>query len=185
MSEQTYEWFGADYQWLAESGCLTLVKALDEREALLRFGADVATARLMTFQDAAAEVMASGGSAALALAVAVDGGTLVVEYNQFHGEEPAVLIALSAGTTASSVARTINGAGSFTHAHNGSIRTAFPLGHPDRRTGTAPDELLEHLPPPGDEPDPFLTALGLATRTTSVSFNATALQGEFLGAELT
>ncbi|GAA2994796.1 DUF6461 domain-containing protein [Actinokineospora diospyrosa] len=182
MSEQTYDWFGVDYQWLTESGCLTLVKDLAEREALLRFGVDVTAARPMTFQDAAAELMASGGGLALALAVAVDGGTLVVEYNQFHGEEPAVLAALSAGTTASSVARTINGTGSFTHAANGSIRTTFPLDHPDRRTGDAPDELLDHLPLPGE--DPFVTALALAARVTEVNFDASALQGEFLGGEV-
>jgi hypothetical protein len=186
-----YVWF-RDH-WLREAFCITLVRGLDQREVLGRFGGERSRPRTLTAV-AAGELSGSfqAGYPQIVLVTKADGWAVAVEDNGWEGSRPEVLRALSGGTQAVSVYRNVNALGYFSDAVDGQLLVQFEPLFPQRRWGSRPDLLLPQmravgLDPDWDEPpygDIDTAALALAERVTGVHLDAALLDGPLLGAEI-
>ena len=157
-----YAWF--QDHWLREAFCITLVRGLDEREVLGRFGGERSRPRTLTAA-AAGELSGSfqAGYPQIVLVTKADGWAVAVEDNGWEGSRPEVLRALSGGTQAVSVYRNVNALGYFSDAVDGQLLVQFEPLFPQRRWGSRPDLLLPQmravgLDPDRDEPPPMVTS---------------------------
>ena len=186
-----YAWF--QDHWLREAFCITLVRGLDEREVLGRFGGERSRPRTLTAA-AAGELSGSfqAGYPQIVLVTKADGWAVAVEDNGWEGSRPEVLRALSGGTQVVSVYRNVNALGYFSDAVDGQLLVQFEPLFPQRRWGSHPDLLLPQmravgLDPDRDEPpygDIDTAALALAERVTGVHLEAALLDGPLLGAAI-
>jgi uncharacterized protein DUF6461 len=146
-----YAWF--QDHWLHEAFCITLVRGLDEREVLGRFGGERSRPRTLTAV-AAGELSGSfqAGYPQIVLVTKADGWAVAVEDNGWEGSRPEVLRALSGGTQAVSVYRNVNALGYFSDAVDGQLRVQFEPLFPQRRWGSRPDLLLPQLRAVGLDP---------------------------------
>jgi uncharacterized protein DUF6461 len=186
-----YRWFGD--HWLREAFCITLVRGLDEAEALRRFGGERGRPRPLTVVDAwRLSLSLSARYPRLVLAARRGGWVVAVEANGWEGARPEVLRALSAGTAAVSVYRNVNALGYFSDAADGELRVQFELLFPQRRWGSRPDLLVAPMRAMGLDPDrdaPLdqdmaVAALALAERVTGVRVDRQLLDGPLTGVEI-
>lgn len=168
---------------LGEIFCLTFVKAVPAREALLRMGGCPDT-----FQDRTAEDLASEDLASLdAVALPLGAWTVVIEPNGSLGADDALLEVVSRGTAAVSVLRHDHASAHFGYAVDGTTVASFDPGYPAVETiwGSDPGLLRPlmdalGLRPPGDESDDNwrdaeARAIVLAQRITGVGLPAEVL----------
>jgi hypothetical protein len=186
-----YRWFGD--HWLGEAFCITLVRGLDEAEVLRRFGGEGGRPRPLTAAEAwELSLSLAAGYPRLVLATRRGGWVVAVEANGWEGSRPEVLRALSAGTQAVSVYRTVNALGYFSDAADGELRVQFELLFPQRRWGSRPDLLVAALRGVGLDPDRdapvdadmAMAALALAERVTGVRVDQALLDGPLTGVEI-
>jgi Family of unknown function (DUF6461) len=185
-----YAWF-KDH-WLRDAFCITLVRGLDEVEALRRLGGERSQPRPLTVSEAG-QLSGSlhAGYPQLVLVAKADVWSVAVEDNGFEGKRPEVLRALSSGTQAVSVFH--NGSeGYFSYAMDGGLLVQFELLFPQRRWGSQPDLLLPQMRAVGLDPDwqqpPHgelnTAALALAERVTGVRLDPRMLEDPLVGAEI-
>ena len=155
---------------LGERFCVTFVKGVDERDALVRMGA---------YPDTVGE-RAGPELAGYAAAVAVGRWTLVIEPGGAAGADHVLLEAVSRGTEAVSVLRDDAASPRFTYAGSGTTIVAFDPAFPSPEVMWGSDPgLLQHLmqaiglrEPSGEDDETWrdaeAKALVLAQRITGV-----------------
>ncbi|GAA2481008.1 DUF6461 domain-containing protein [Winogradskya humida] len=169
---------------LGNAWCLTFIKAVDERTALLRMGAYPDTIAVSSdFQDRAA-------------AITLGKWALVIEPRGVAGGDHVLLEEVSRGTEALSVLRDDQATPRFTYALDGAVAVAFDPAYPSPELtwGTQPD-MLAHLTraiglrePDGEDDETWrdaeAKALVLAQRLTNARVPADALTVPRLSAQL-
>ncbi|GIJ56633.1 DUF6461 domain-containing protein [Virgisporangium aurantiacum] len=184
-----YRQFLADRWDIGEAVCISYVQGIDEAAMIRAFGGDPADTAPRSAREAGAEFAVSRYDYAVppVLLVAPAGKWLIgVEYNGFEGSRPEVLRGASAGGTAVSVHRSMNGSDRFTYATNGRTTVWFDMNRPEDRHGAAPDALGAHLDdlPFGSGGDAYAAGLALAERITGVRLTGAVLDGTFRRAVL-
>lgn len=165
--------------------CLTLVRDVEEWEALHRLGAPLNAIRSMTFQEAGDLTFARRGPLALvccAVAVRLGDWTLLVEQNGAEGTgmyDADVVTRLSAETEMVCVYRSVNAEQSFLYAKDGMILASYRNGAPGGAVGTDPKIVRPYLNRLGNPANPDLD---LASAITGIRPKARDLGGTMLGA---
>jgi hypothetical protein len=135
--------------------CITFVRGIDEREALLRLGAPGEAIGLMTFKEAGDRVLGLSADASTFSATASRVGEwiVLVEQNGNEGVQPDTAEVLSAGTDMVSVYCSVNADGSFVYARDGVLLAGYD-------TDDGPDPMSMD----GEEPEalaPYIERIGL------------------------
>ena len=184
---------------LGEIFCLTFIKGVDAREALLRMGGYPETFRDRTIGELSERAQSfDAGYPAMAAAMRLGAWSVVIEPGGGLGAEHALLESVAQGTTAVAVLRHDDASAHFSYAVDGTTVAAFDPGYPAEETiwGSDPGTLRHlmdalGLRPPDDESDTAWTqaearAIVLAQRITGVRVpdSADLLRTARLSAEL-
>ncbi|GAA0977681.1 hypothetical protein GCM10009555_039240 [Acrocarpospora macrocephala] len=176
---EDYAWFDQHDSGLAEAFCVTFVRGLTPRQAFDRLG-------VTPDDDPDDDGFYEEGVMA---ASAVDGGTVLIEFNGFQGILDSVTGPLSVGTVTAAVFRNVNHDQQFVHAADGRVTATFEPDYP-AHGGVDEDLLLTHmveLGMPTDDVDdaddwgnPIHTAFALAERVTGVRLTPGAIDSPAL-----
>ncbi|WP_432943978.1 DUF6461 domain-containing protein [Kribbella sp. CA-253562] len=142
-----------DYTWFTQhrlyyAFCLTSVKGIDPPEALRRLDAqDVERlSGLDAFMQYAEKNFPFHTHNPYAIgATALDGGTLLVEYNGFLGTRRQLAGPLSVGTDVATHSSNVDRDGNFLWLRDGEVRLEFDPMFPCWRSGSDPDSLVDVL----------------------------------------
>ncbi|WP_433328369.1 DUF6461 domain-containing protein [Spirillospora sp. CA-294931] len=189
-----------DDRTLAEVFCLTFVKGVGEREALLRLGAQEGTFGRRTLSEVVEEMESyDAGYPDVAASLNLGEWTVLIEPDGFNGAHLPLLAALSRGTEAVSALRHDYASDHFGYAVDGTLVTSFDPIAPQYRHGADPDRLLALMRDAGFRPEPgesheddetemadraATRALYVAGRITGVVPALDALRGTFLSAHV-
>lgn len=181
----TYEFLDEWNPGLMVASCLTLARDITPEDLLRRMGGEPQESRHQSIGAASRAAIGEVeyGVTPVAFVVEVDGGSLAVEYNGWHGSLPEVMAAVSKGigTAAASVFHNINAVSCFTYSENEKVLCRCTLYDPDTRSGAEPDRLHDIMALIGfrtatDDEEPWrvvkAVALGLevASMATGVRF---------------
>ena len=182
-----YAWFEDDFPDIAEAYCFTLVRDLSPAELMSRLEGRPETPLqgIAAVMDATfAQYDREDGNRQLVAMTTVGTWTLLIEPNGYLGVTEEQALPASAGTSWISHFSNINAVGTFLWAEDQVLRLCFDPMLPERRRGTAPDELLDvmrrigfHLDVEDPEPDfPHQAAFALAEHLTGVAITPALLQ---------
>jgi len=184
---------------LGETFCLTFIKGVDAREALLRMGGYPDTFGDRTIGELSERAQSfDAGYPAMGAALRLGAWSVVIEPGGSLGADHALLESVSRGSTAVSVLRHDEASAHFGYAIDGTTVAGFDPGYPAEETiwGSDPGTLRHlmdalGLRPPDDESDTAWTqaearAIVLAQRITGVRVPdpADLLRTGWLAAEL-
>ncbi|MEO3855131.1 DUF6461 domain-containing protein [Acrocarpospora sp. B8E8] len=177
---EDYAWFDEHDSGLAEAFCVTFVRGLTPQQAFDRLG-------VAPDDDPDDDGFYEEGVMA---ASAVDGGTILIEFNGFQGILATVTGPLSVGTVTAAVFCNVNLDQQFVHAADGRVVTSFEPDYPGSRSGIDENRLLTHMVELGmptedvddadDWGDPIHTAFALAERVTGVRLTPEAIDNPAL-----
>ncbi|MFC8290653.1 DUF6461 domain-containing protein [Streptomyces sp. NPDC057242] len=182
-----YAWFEDDFPDIAQAHCFTLVRDLSPAAMMSRLGArpEVPLRGIAAVVDAAfAQYGLQEGDRQLVAMTTVGVWTLLIEPNGYLGVAEEQALPASTGTTWISHFTNINAVGTFLWAQDQVLRLRFDPMAPERRWGTAPDELLDvmrqvgfHLDVEDPEPDFYhQAAFALAEHLTGVAVTPALLR---------
>ncbi|WP_284438009.1 DUF6461 domain-containing protein [Streptomyces sp. TUS-ST3] len=140
-----YGWLKERYQLLLEAYCVTLVRGLGPEELLRELGAEarIHLVGVEALSGPSHEASRSGGR--FVGAAALDGWTLMVEYNGYLGVTEEAMLPLSRGRRVVSHFLNVNAVDRFCWYEDGDLRLDFQPLFADERYGSHPDELLAEM----------------------------------------
>jgi len=180
---------------LGETFCLTFLKGVDAREALLRLGGFPDSLRDRAGDELAHQAQSSDAGF-LTAALDLGGWSVVIEPGGFHGADHALLESAARDTTVVCVLRNDRASAHFGYVVDGTTVAAFDPGYPAEETvwGSEPATLRPlmdalGLRPPADDLDTAWTqaqarAIVLAQRITGVRVPDQPLRTARLSARL-
>jgi hypothetical protein len=184
-----------DWAWvrpmLSLGFCLTVAHGLDPQTLADRLG--VAPEREVLRRDEAVDWF--GVTEPVVRVGRVAGWAFAFQEYGAEAGRPDALRAAAVGTEAVTVWRTASALGWFGYARDGEIVVAFELDSPHRRTGSAPQELVDVLArvglpteqawPARSPVSPVLPGLALLTAVSGVRLTGADLDGPLLTGEIT
>ncbi|GIE28341.1 hypothetical protein Ait01nite_013860 [Actinoplanes italicus] len=178
------------HAWLRESMSVTWAHGLGEEAVFRAFGADPATAQVMTGLEVESALMDTprdrGWPKFLRVGRATEAWAFGVEAFGFQGSRPEVIRPLSRYGRALSVFWNVNAANQFMYAENGRTMTWFEMSDPDDRGGGDPSALEDEIAglPFGRDGDYQAAGLALAERITGWRLRFEALAAALPAAQL-
>ncbi|MFE0774154.1 DUF6461 domain-containing protein [Streptomyces sp. NPDC058861] len=182
-----YAWFEDEFPDIAQAHCFTLVRGLSPAAVMSRLGGrpEASLRGIAAVVDAAfAQYGLEEGDRQLVAMTTVGAWTLLIEPNGYLGVTEEQALPASTGTSWISHFTNINAIGTFLWAEDQVLRLRFDPMVPERRWGTAPDELLDVVrrigfPLDVEDPEPDFyhqAAFALAEHLTSVAITPALLQ---------
>lgn len=188
-----------EFDWLAKHGpfydvsCVTFVRSLSPREALMRLGADSSGIEEVTFekhQERTMEYIDSDNMRTSYVgALEVSGWAVLIQlWTGSIGLNGPLLRSLSQSTEVVSVYRNIHASDYFVYAVDGEQVTCFDQLVPGTRWGSDPDRLIGKMHEVGlswEGPGidaPFPRSFALAKKIIGLSFSEDMLNTRLLGA---
>ncbi len=140
-----YAWLRERYEFLMEAYCVTLVRDITPEGLLAELGAD-GRSRIVGVDGLSGPSYEAAGPFRLFVgATALDGWTLMVEFNGYLGITDEAMLPVSRGRRVVSQFLNVNAVDRFCWYEDGDLHLHFEPLFADARFGSRPDELLTEM----------------------------------------